>query len=629
MCGLTGWFTAEKVDKESDSLCIRRMMNAISHRGPDGQGVLIKENAVLGHVRLSIIDIESGSQPMSYHDKDIHIIFNGEIYNYKELRKNLSQEGFIFKTNSDTEVILAMYVKHGLEAFQYLRGMFAIAIWDENKKRGVLVRDPIGIKPLFYKVSRSNELVFASEAKGILAKSNLNRKLDIYSLHFLMNFRYLPNEQTMFQGIKQLSPGEIIEWSYNKPIKKHSFKFLNKNSDLSILESIKESVRIHLTSDVEVGAYLSGGIDSACISKFANESTAKKLRTFTLNTGDDPNEAVNAKSTALLLGVENIVGDDISSVEELLPKLVWHLEVPKVNALQANQVAKLASSKVKVVMSGLGGDELFLGYNAHKIMLAASQLDCYTPRKLSNFFSGACLSFIKKLDLPLWSEQERAAQMLGNMGHWSRVYGILRNVWDEGLLRQKVYGPRMLDANLPNAFSYLDAEWPDNDDPVGAAAEFEWRHKMVNDLLWQEDRCSMAEGLEVRVPFLDLELTERIRKIPRSELIKGGQAKVFMKNILKDTLPKEILSRPKSGFQVDASAFFKNNLTGLANKYLNTDKVIEYGLFNPEFVTEIKNYRIGKSTRWHFFMLYMMIMTHLWVEVFEKENTEFQFLNIN
>ena len=629
MCGLSGWFSSDKINKDKGSVQIERMVKSISHRGPDGEGVLLKENAALGHVRLAIIDLETGIQPMSLKSKDIHIVFNGEIFNYKELKEGLEKDRFVFKTNSDTEVILAMYVKWGLDAFQYLRGMFALVIWDEGIKRGFLVRDENGIKPLFYKNTSNNDLVFSSEAKGILAKDNRAADIDLNSMHFLLNFRYIPNEKTMFKDIKQVEPGEIIEWSCNKSIKKHKFKYLNTESHNNLLSSLKESVRLHLTADVEVGTYLSGGIDSASVSKLANEFTDNKLRTFTLNTGDDPNEAKNAQNTAALLGFQNTLGEAAEDVEAILPRLVWHLEVPKVNAFQTYEVAKLASSQVKVVMSGLGGDELFYGYNAHRIMLLAERANQFIPKSISRVMSDSFLPIIKKMNLPMWSEHERALQMFGNLGDWSRVYGLLRNVWDNQAMREKIYGSRLLDEGLPDAYNYLESVWPNEKDPVEALAEYEWRHKMVNDLLWQEDRCSMAVGLEVRVPFLDPVFSQQVKNIARQELMKGGQPKSYMRNMLKDILPEQILKRPKSGFQVDAADFFHKNLSELSDVYLSRNKIIEYGLFNPDFVSEVLNYQVGKNVRWHYFMLYMMIMSHIWLEIFEKQNLSFQFQNVN
>ena len=629
MCGLAGWFSTERIVKDRDALRIDRMIKAVFHRGPDGNGVLLRDNAVLGHVRLAIIDLETGKQPMSCPESKVHVVFNGEIYNYKELKKNLKKEGHVFRTTSDTEVILAMYMKYGIEAFQYLRGMFAIGLWDERKKRGLLVRDEYGIKPLFYQVLDSKEVVFASEAKGILARDNTAGKLNIDSLHLLMNFRYLPGEKTMFENIEQVAPGEIIEWSPRKELKKHNFKYLTKKSKDSVRDILEESVKLHLIADVEVGAYLSGGIDSACITEFANKYSEQKLRTFTLNVGDDPNEVENSKRTASLLDVENITENNECDINNILPKLIWHLEVPKVNALQTSKVAQLASHDVKVVLSGLGGDELFLGYNAHRIMLFAERVNRVVPKKLSKLSSSGITLLLNRLPLPVWSEPKRAMQMLGSFNDWSKVYGIMRNVWDDQHMRKKIYGPRMLDENLSDAFTYLESTWPSNEDPVEAMAQFEWRHKMVNDLLWQEDRCSMAMGLEVRVPFLDPVLVEQVRSISRSRLVQGNKAKAYMRDMLQHVLPKEILSRPKSGFQVDAASFFQDNLLELSEQYLTKEKIIEYGLFNPDFVSEVLTYRINKTTRWHYFMLYMMIMCHLWIEIFEKRDASFQFESID
>ncbi len=621
MCGIAGWFASQPVDQHCAG-DLHRMMESIDHRGPDGKGALLTGHAALGHTRLAVIDLEQGSQPLSLENR-YHIVFNGEIYNYRELRADLLKRGFHFKTQSDTEVILALYEKYGRPAFSLLRGMFAIAIWDSVENCGLLVRDEIGIKPLFFSQQAKGDLVFGSEAKAILAKSqNTTGILDLNALHLVMNFRYLPGNLSMFQDIQQLEPGTILQWEVDSTVKTYKFHFQNDFSNNNILNCFEESVRLHLTSDVEVGAYLSGGVDSAIITALAAKHSEKQIRTFTMNIGDDPNEAINAEKSAKLLEVENIQGDVDCNVDKQLPELMWHLEVPKVNALQVNHLSQLASAHVKVVLSGLGGDELFLGYNAHRIMLSADRVSSYIPDVISQ--SASAVANSRFFRTSFWSEKERAFLMLGSLGNWPRVYSLMRNVWDNPEMRRVIYGPRMLDADLSNAFNTVNDHWPDNADPVLAMAEFEWRNKMVNDLLWQEDRCSMAHGLEVRVPFLDPVLAAHVKRMSRDELMPNGRAKGYMREILKQILPTEVMNRPKSGFQVDAASFFQTQLSMLADDWLSPDMVRSKGLFNPKFVATIRSYPVSKKVRWHYFMLYLMLMSHLWLELFEQGCTPSQ-----
>jgi len=616
MCGITGWFSPEEI-KQEDEANLQKMMHVIAHRGPDGQGSIITEHAALGHVRLAIIDLQNGRQPISLN-KQYQIVFNGEIYNYKELRSNLMQKGHQFYSQSDTEVILALYVYYGMEAFSLLRGMFAIAIWDAAKQCALLVRDTIGIKPLFYNHLSNGELIFGSEAKAILVKQG-QAQLNENALHLLMNFRYLPGQFSLFKNIQQLAPGSILQWFPHKQPKIHHFQF-KQPEPAPIFDVFKSSCQLHLTADVEVGAYLSGGIDSASIAALAIHNSAQPLRTFTLNIGDDPDEAKNAQRTAQILGINNIQGDIEYNLDKQLPNLVWHLELPKINALQTFCVSQLAAQHVKVVLSGLGGDELFLGYNAHKIIYHMDCLNTLMPNILSRSLSGILQRSLSSSPLPMWSEPERAILMLGALGDWPRVYGLLRNVWDNPKLRQQIYGSRMLDADLDDAFKVIRQHWPKQNDPVKAMAGFEWQNKMVNDLLWQEDRCSMAVGLEVRVPFLDPVLANAIQPLSRQILMPKGIPKAYMRSMLRTVLPQEILHRPKSGFQVDASHFFNQYLKHMADEWLSPEKIREVQLFNPDFVQRVRNYPTGKSVRWHYFMLYLMLMTHLWIDVFEQGN---------
>ncbi len=620
MCGITGWFSKAPV-QPNEVARIGKMVDSIVHRGPDGRGIFRFGNAVLGHARLSIIDLNRGAQPMLSQDGKVAITCNGEIYNFRLLRKELIEKGEKFETESDTEVILRLYTLEGAAGFSRLRGMYAFAIWDDRSKVGILVRDPIGVKPLFYNLSQDGKLIFGSEAKAIIAHTDARPSLNENSLHHLMNLRYLPGEMTMFNGIKQLPPGAILTFSDGR-IFEAQVGASDKKAPDDLVEALTESVDLHFTSDVEVACYLSGGVDSATVLALAGRSGHKSLRTFTLKVGDDPNEADYAKETANILGATNIQGDEPSDLLNSFPRLIWSLEVPKVNSIQVNRLAALTAKHVKVALSGLGGDELFLGYNAHSIMSKAVALDSRAPRFITNQIGELGASMIRAVNPLINSELERQALMAQSLGDWSRVYALLRNVWDSEPLRRKIYGPRMLDTVTSNVFDTVSELWPDEKDPVMAMARFEWKQKMVNDLLWQEDRASMAEGLEVRVPFVDTVLADKIFAMNRSELTPGGVKKGYLKNKLSHALlPDSILNRPKSGFQVDAPRFFNDKLAGLAQIWLNEKKIKETALFNPAFVKYVTSLSERRNVRWHYFMLYLMIGAQIWVEIFERGET--------
>jgi asparagine synthase (glutamine-hydrolysing) len=609
VCGIAGWFSDAALNAEAPSR-LNAMVEAVAHRGPDGRGHWLGKHAALGHARLAIIDPAGGKQPMQAGE--VTITFNGEIYNFRQLRGELASHGYRFTTESDTEVILALYRHGGWRAFSRLRGMYAFALWDDAHQVGYLVRDPLGIKPLFTAQSAAG-LLFASEAKGILAQGSVKPALDESSLHLLMNFRYLPGDRTMFRDIRQLPPGGVLEW---RPERTNEYELQSQDwPALPPMEALQDSVAAHLTADVEVGAYLSGGIDSAAITALAREGGLR--RTFTLPVGDDPHEAANAKASAELLGLDNLQQGVTTDASELLPRLIRHLEVPKVNSYQLASLAALARTEVKVVLSGLGGDELFYGYNAHRLLDHASKVARWMPRRAAQVLGGGAAALTARLSRLPWSEAERAARMLAAEGKWPRVYGLLRNVWDGDSLRCSIYGPRMLEAELPDAFAEIERSWPAQSDPVAAMARYEWRGKMINDLLWQEDRVSMAVGLEVRVPLVDPAVAQAVERLGREELMPRGRLKGYMREMLRDVLPPQIMNRPKSGFQVDAPSFFHGRLLPLAREYLTPDRLQEDGLYNPAFVQTVLSAPPRKGFRWHYFMLYLMLMTELWREEFK------------
>ncbi len=623
MCGIAGWFKHSVLNQafsNGDATTIlNKMITAIKHRGPDGQGIFITDQIGLAHVRLSIIDLDSGQQPMSSYDQTIVISFNGEIYNYQELRHQLKAQGYPFKTHSDTEVIIALYQSQGTAGFNLLRGMFAFALWDKKSASAYLVRDPSGIKPLFIAIDHQ-QLLFGSEAKAILAHPHYHAELSTSNLHALMNFRYLPGERSLFKGISQLAPGEILQWRIDGTISRAKIHFAEQpHSD--ILPALQDSVAAHFTADVEVACYLSGGIDSAAICALGQKNLThdQQLQTFTLEAGDDPQEADYAQRSAQILNVINHRKAVIFNPEKSLAEMVWHLEVPKINSLQIKLLAQFAASKVKVCLSGLGGDEAFYGYNVHRFMHQAQQLSKFLPGVTHRFAGLVGEKLSQFLSAAPYSETSRKFAIVKHLKCWPKVYALMRNIWDTPALRPQLYGQRMLDSALPDCHQLLEDIWPTNTDPVAALAEYESKHKMVNDLLWQEDRMSMACGLEVRVPFVDQKFLRAVNQLNRHQLMTAGQPKSLLKDLLLPLLGEEIIQRPKSGFQISSPDFYHQHLSRMAEKWLSPDRVTAYGLFNPDFIRKILRLKPSIKLRWHYFILYLMLLTHLWVELFENK----------
>lgn len=613
MCGIAGWFSVGPQPPSAEST-LRRMGESLAHRGPDGDGYFLSANAGFAHRRLAIIDLETGAQPMHSEDGTVSIVYNGEIYNYRDLRSLLSARGQRLRTRSDTEVIIELYRAFGWRGFSRLRGMYAFALWDASTRSGVLARDPFGIKPLFLRREPDGGLSFGSEAKAILARAG-RAQLDRVSLHLVLNFRYLPGERTLFAGIEQLAPGTALVWRAEGNPASHVIG-LPDAARQAPLEALRQSVAAHCTADVEVGCYLSGGVDSATIATLARDAGHPGLRTFTAAFGDDPQEAANAARSAELIGVGNLQSGELPDPAAELPRLIRHLEVPKVNAFQVSCLARHAARHVKVALSGLGGDELFYGYEAHGILLRAARLKRLSGGA-SAWMGRFAAGLVRRTSAAAWTEPERAMHMAAAGDHWPRVYGLLRNVWDSGSLRQAIYAPAMLEAALPDAFEVLDSHWPAEPDPVRAMTLYEWRHKMVNDLLWQEDRASMAEGLEVRVPFVDPEFSPGILALSREELMTGGERKAYLRRMVSSLLPREVLIRPKSGFQVQSPSFVRDTLGGLVAEWLSEERIRHYGLFNAGFVRQVMSLDARRRYRWHYFMIYLMLATHIWIEQFD------------
>lgn len=624
MCGIAGY-----IGTNDDSELIKRMADKLIHRGPDEEGFYRSTNIALASRRLRIIDLNTGTQPISNETNDIWVVFNGEIYNYSELRELLLKKGHIFKTNSDTEVIVHLFEEYGERFPEHLIGMFAIALWDEKKETLYIVRDHLGKKPLFYYFS-NGFLVFASEVKSILEYRKYTAEVELEGLHYFLNLRWVPGEKTLFKNIYNLLPAHILKFSKNKiEIKRYWNLDLNieKEKDTRfyterISELLKQSVKRRLMSDVPLGAFLSGGIDSTAIVAMMSELANSPVKTFTLGFNDPTDEVDDAKKVSNYFSTEHHELMVDNNPLRFLPETIWYAEIPKVNSIQMYLISQFARNYVTVALSGLGGDELFGGYDNYLYIKPTQFLHKYIPLPLRKAF-GSINNFIlerqlnsEKLNL---DEYRRGIQMLLSLGDKTRYYLILRNVWDGDLLfYNKIYSKDILEQQKKhNIKNHFDNYFSQGDQHMLAQVmRSELSEKIVADQIWLEDRMSMAHSLESRCPFLDKDLVEFCVNIPDSLKIKGLTTKFIFKEAMKGKLPEFIFNKPKRGFAFNPYRQFQRDLKKTAEIILNRGRIQNQGLFNYDYIKHIIDYPPSKSMQWHYFYLWNLVGFQIWYDLF-------------
>ena len=621
MCGIAGTFGFGDPD------ILRAMTDAIAHRGPDGEYFHHDEPVHLGSRRLAILDPAGGAQPMSNEDGSVVVVYNGEIYNYPELRDHLLGRGHTLETHCDTELLPHLYEDEGIEFVQRLNGIFAFALWDAQKGKLYLVRDPLGVKPLVY-ARRDDRLAFASESKAILASGLVNAQLDEVSLHLTMNVRYVPGERTLFAGIQRLPPGGILEVGVGT-MRRQSYGAVDWTPDTTmgerewldgIRDHLERAVHRQLLSDVPLGVSLSGGIDSTSIVALIRRGHAGPLNTFTLGFNEPSDETADARLVAEHFGTthEEIVLHEPAMGH--LRQAIYHSEEPKVNCLQLFLLHRFIGSHVKVVLSGLGGDELFAGYDFYTYLRRLRGPRAMLPSWLVRYamtpgLDGAA-SVLAGLHLPRLDLYARGFEWISSLQDPARHYLVLRNAWDfNRTLVERVYTREFrerLTVRSRDAFAdYFPGDLPVESEALRA----EFATKMVNDLLHNEDTMSMAHSVESRVPLLDLDFVRFAATIPDS-LRFGRGLKGLLKKAMAPVLPRQTLSKPKWGFTVDPVEQYKKDLKAMAQEVLSPERVRAGGVFNPRFVSTILDARPGQNLRWHYFMLWQMIGLELWRELF-------------
>ncbi|MEZ5776896.1 MAG: asparagine synthase (glutamine-hydrolyzing) [Paracoccaceae bacterium] len=567
MCGIVGW-----IGGPVDELALQTMTNAIRHRGPDGEGTVAlpldnQSFVALGHRRLSIIDLGAGDQPMRSHDDRFTIVFNGEIYNYIELRDELQAKGAVFRTHSDTEVIIEGWRFWGMDCLNRFRGMFAFALYDEKDRSVVLARDPFGKKPVYYATHPSQageSIVFASEIGALLSHPAVSAELDVESLHDYLCWRYVPGPNTFFKGIRKLVPGGLIHWSngvweekrYWLPPEEQGAPrgAAPKDPIGEFLEVFDEAVRLRLRADVPLGAFLSGGLDSTSIVATLAHLGAPEIRTFSVGfEGDSAAELPLAAETARLIGTIH------TPVVLNTDKLAGHL--PMLSRLRGAPMAETAdlpiylmsleaAKHVKVVLSGEGADELFGGYPKH---VAEHYLGRFAPSGLLSVAARAALAgssilpgTARRLTISARALKERSFEE--RMVRW---FGAITT--EE---RKRLWtGPRADRAWPPIPFNA-----PRDAAPLRRVLQFDQTSWLPDNLLERMDSMTMAASIEGRAPFMDVKLAEFASRLPLEWRIKGMTTKRIVREALGPRLPEAVINRPKNGFRMPVSAWFRGDL---------------------------------------------------------------------
>lgn len=627
MCGICG------ILGERDEGLIRGMTRRMTHRGPDDEGYYLGDGISLGVRRLSIIDVGGGRQPITNEDGTLVVVFNGEIYNYRDLRPRLEKQGHRFRTDSDTEVLVHLYEEYGEAGVHLLRGMFTFALWDGPRRRLLVARDRLGIKPLYY-ADVGGKLLFGSEAKALLVHPAVPRDIDPEALNLYLTFQYVPGPRTVWRAIRKLPSGHLLVAEGGRiEVRRYwdvTIGEFERDIDLDdaaeeFHSHFAEAVRLHLVSDVPLGVLLSGGIDSSAVTALVHAAEFRPIQTFTVGF-DLPgmhNELTEARMVARHFGTEHhevIVSPDAAA---LLPRLIWHLDEPVADAaaLPTYLVCAFAKQHVTVVLTGEGGDELLGGYPRYAWFLVARRLQQLLPRALRERVLlplGAALPigplYRRRMEnlLGEWTDAERHVRWIANLGGDAKRELLTPAL--EGVLDQRA-AEAMVERYL-------------NGGPAGAAEivhrlmMLDMKTWMVDDVLTKMDKMSMAASVEARVPFLDHQVVEFVTGLPSTVKVRNLGTKRLLKHVMRGQLPEATLRRRKHAFLVPVDAWLQGPLRGLVRDVLLDERVGRRGWFRPTRIRQmVANQEAGRGTSGQ--AVWNLLCLELWARIFlDKEEFE-------
>ncbi len=618
MCGICGKLFLDK-SKFVDKIELKKMTDSLFHRGPDDEGFYLNKNIGLGFRRLSIIDLKTGHQPLSNENESIWIIFNGEIYNYVDLKDLLIKKGHKFKTNTDTEAIIHLYEEYAEDCVKHLRGMFAFAIWDENKNELFCARDRFGIKPFFYYKDNS-KFIFGSEIKSILQDRSIDKTLDYIALDSYFAYSYINGERSIFKKIRKLEPGCTLTLKLKNKLEPIISKYWDVNFDPDYsksenewsdeLESIfSESVKMHMISDVPLGAFLSGGIDSSSVVAMMSRLSNLPVKTFSIGFKEKEfNELEYAREIANKYKTEHhekIIEPESVSI---LPILVQAYDEPFADssAIPTYYISKFAREYVTVALSGDGGDEIFAGYNTY---LRANNFYRYniTPYGFNKLFWGSISSIIPKK-----AAGERFTYILSKDRKTAFAYFTQWRIPERNKLYKKEI-KKNIDYQYAEKSNVDIIHRSNNKEFLSRLQELDIKTKLVNDMLTKVDRVSMLNSLEVRVPLLDHKIAELVFKIPAHLRLKNKSLKYIFRKTMSKYLPESVLMHKKQGFALPLELWFKKDLKEYVNDKLNSNNKNLSELFNMHYVQKIANAH-NKGIRSFTTHLWSLLFFDAWIE---------------
>jgi asparagine synthase (glutamine-hydrolysing) len=626
MCGICGVVYADR-DRPIDPGLIEIMTATITHRGPDQQGIYRQNHVGLGSRRLSIIDLDGGQQPIHNEDKSIWVVFNGELYNYRELTHSLKRRGHKFYTATDTEVLVHAYEEFGDEFLEYLNGMYAFALWDERQQRIIIARDRMGIKPLYY-TRHDNALIFGSELKTILTYPGVSRSVDLVALNEYLSFEYIPTPRSIFQNIHKLPPGHALSYREGKlDIWQYWDINLGRSENLQpkpiqdyeqeLLEVLTEAVSKEMVSDVPVGVLLSGGLDSSSIAAIMSRIAPESVKSFSIRF-DDPSfdESNYARLVADYLKTEHYELTLTPKLTlELVPQLAKFLDEPLGDSsiIPTFLLSQFTRHHVKVALGGDGGDELFAGYStlqAHRLVeyyemllpgMIRHRLIPWMVDRLPVSFDNISLDFkvrrfIAGRGIPIimrhhqWLGSFTTAQKRQLLQPWTQL--LEKDTYQVAFEHQRNSQAQ----EALNQLLYCDLKL-----------------YLEGDILTKVDRASMANSLEVRVPFLNHTLVEYAAKLPHTVKLRGLTSKYILRRAMRQHLPPEILKRGKKGFNMPVAKWLTSDLRPLVEDMLSRDRLQREGFFNADYVQQLLTEHLNGQAD-HRKLLWTLLVFELWYE---------------
>ncbi len=620
MCGICGF-------SFDDKALLKQMMKLISHRGPDESGMYTDSLVSLGHLRLSIIDLKTGQQPMCNEDASVWIVFNGEIFNHHALKAELESKGHRFKTNSDTETIIHGYEELGADVVKRLNGFFAFAIWDAKKRSLFIARDRLGIKPLYYTLQKGS-LYFASEMKALLAEPSMPRLLNHDALGYFLSFRCNPSSETMLKGIYKLMPGHLLVFKEKKlSVQKYwDLQFAPESGSEQffadrLLEHLRRSVKMRLMSDVHLGAYISGGIDTSAVTAMMAECMDEPIKTFSVGFDDEQySELPSARIIADHFGTDHqeiLVKPDTA---KLLPKIVWHNDEPMSDptCIPTYLLSEQTKKKCTVVLTGEGADETLAGYFQYKMMsLYGRYLKRVPPFLRTNLIyrpftllPSSWLDRIFKYSSELGVEGRKRFFEYLAAGNAGKAYCSIVSVFDEKEKADALVG------KSGNAEEMVAPFFQPGSSPIlNDCLRAETKTLLPDNLLMKVDKMTMAFGIEARVPFLDYELVEFCARLPADLKLRRMTEKYLLRKVMKGRIPETTRQRKKERFFVPINAWFRTGLLDTAKQLLDGKTIRQQGIFRPEYIEKVFS-GLKASPLFYSRQLWSLMNFQLWHEQF-------------